>query len=392
MSLKLGNTSVGSLYLGSTKISEAYLGSVKVLSSGSIIPNVVYLDFGKNGQSIPAANTCLNGTWSDIGNYYRLTVTTYYAQGADPTRRGLARLFSDSSENFLFDSSKGAYPLMAISGDLGSIATMDRCFNGATAIYDGISQSGIYSALHSWITGNDFNVVNVNQAFSNLGTNLDHSYDIFQDLQYKPSIQTHAGTFSNSGISSDRELIPVGWGGDSAPASTAMTGAYRKVDGNYTIWTLNGIDEPTWSQVSSLYVFTTSSVSRFAGVSMNRSRINNNINSVQPSSGNPLYFRPAFIQFTSGYSGTFSWLLTTTGVNGSLSSSDGNIDMPGTLDYSVYGPMNKTYGTYDSTKSVNFGFLVTNADPSSWTGLNDAYALLFNSSFNKTVTFNWFVE
>lgn len=33
MSLKLGNTSIGSLYLGSTKVSEAYLGSVKIYSS-----------------------------------------------------------------------------------------------------------------------------------------------------------------------------------------------------------------------------------------------------------------------------------------------------------------------------------------------------------------------
>ena len=33
MSLKLGSTSIGSLYLGSTKIGEAYLGSVKVYAS-----------------------------------------------------------------------------------------------------------------------------------------------------------------------------------------------------------------------------------------------------------------------------------------------------------------------------------------------------------------------
>ena len=33
MSLKLGNTTIGSLYLGSTKITEAYLGSSKIYSS-----------------------------------------------------------------------------------------------------------------------------------------------------------------------------------------------------------------------------------------------------------------------------------------------------------------------------------------------------------------------
>lgn len=34
MSLKLGNTSIGSLYLGSTKVGAAYLGNVKVYESG----------------------------------------------------------------------------------------------------------------------------------------------------------------------------------------------------------------------------------------------------------------------------------------------------------------------------------------------------------------------
>lgn len=38
MSLKLGSTSIGSLYLGSTKIGAAYLGNVKVYESSQIDP------------------------------------------------------------------------------------------------------------------------------------------------------------------------------------------------------------------------------------------------------------------------------------------------------------------------------------------------------------------
>ena len=38
MSLKLGSTSIGSLYLGSTKIGAAYLGSTKVYSSAPSLP------------------------------------------------------------------------------------------------------------------------------------------------------------------------------------------------------------------------------------------------------------------------------------------------------------------------------------------------------------------
>lgn len=36
MSLKLGSTSIGSLYLGSTKIAEAYLGSTKVYGAATL--------------------------------------------------------------------------------------------------------------------------------------------------------------------------------------------------------------------------------------------------------------------------------------------------------------------------------------------------------------------
>lgn len=38
MSIKLGNTSIGSLYLGSTKVSAAYLGNVKVYEAAPVLP------------------------------------------------------------------------------------------------------------------------------------------------------------------------------------------------------------------------------------------------------------------------------------------------------------------------------------------------------------------
>lgn len=39
MSIKLGNTSIGSLYLGSTKVSAAYLGNVKVYEAAPVLPS-----------------------------------------------------------------------------------------------------------------------------------------------------------------------------------------------------------------------------------------------------------------------------------------------------------------------------------------------------------------
>ena len=47
MALKLGNSTVGSLYLGSHKVSEMYLGSHKVYSSGmpALAPKSMRFDF-----------------------------------------------------------------------------------------------------------------------------------------------------------------------------------------------------------------------------------------------------------------------------------------------------------------------------------------------------------
>jgi acyl-CoA synthetase (AMP-forming)/AMP-acid ligase II len=123
---------------------------------------------------------------------------------------------------------------------------------------------------------------------------------------------------------------------------------------------------------------------------MRKTAIQNKQNSLY-TSGVATYYRPAFVQFTSGSSGTISWVLTTSGYNGMLNASTSAGDMPGTLDYSVYGPTDKHYGTYDSSKSVYFAFLVTNAEPNSWSGLTDAYGLQSNSYFLTNITIKWFV-
>ena len=384
MSVHIGNTLINSLYVGNTKISRAYLGDKLVYNS---VPTV-YLDFYKNGQNIPASNTVhFTGLakWSDIGNYYRLTVELY-TDGTQSILVGLFRLFSDTNDNALFGSSKGNYPLARISGDWDEVLTMDRTFNKATAI-----TTGFYDALINWINSNSFNVQNMNQAFANLGTNLDHAYDLYLALSTKTSITSHSNTFDGSGSTADRALIPFNWGGDLMPASTDINGVVQNISSNKTIWSC-GNTQPDWTNAIGLYLFTSESVSTYAGVSMNRSRINNVQNSLQTSTGNPLYFRPAFFQFNSGSSGAFNWLFTTTGVNGSLASSENQIDMPGTLDFGIYGVFNKEYGTYDSSKTVYFGFLVTNADPGSWMSLTQPYALLYNSNYKNNMSFKWFFE
>ena len=216
---------------------------------------------------------------------------------------------------------------------------------------------------------------------------------------YGININNHSGTFTNCGSNTQTgtaELaqIPVGWGGTLVPASTLMTssrGGYTK----YTCWTINS-NNPTWTNVKNgLYLFTEASVSQYAGVSMNRGRVNGKHNGIGTTQGSyALYFYPAFIQVTSGTVGSttadLTWLVTTNSPNGSLAVSQANTDMPGTLDYSTYGTFAREYGTYDSGKDVYFVFLVTNVPIDQWGGFTDAYGFLYNSGFLADAGLRWF--
>lgn len=219
---------------------------------------------------------------------------------------------------------------------------------------------------------------------------------------YGVNISNHSGTFTNCGSSTQTGLaelnqIPVGWGGNMIPASTVMTSSRKAyTSSNYTSWFITnpGTGFLGWDKVKDgMYLFTQASVSRYAGVSMNRSRIPNPINGLGTSSGNALYFYPAFVQCSKipGQSGnSVSWLVATENPNGSLTASQGNTDMPGTLDYGTYGPFTREYGTYDSTKDVYFVFLVTNVPIAQWGGLTDAMGFLYNTGFNTDAGLRWF--
>jgi hypothetical protein len=115
-------------------------------------------------------------------------------------------------------------------------------------------------------------------------------------------------------------------------------------------------------------------------------------NSLATGTGNALYFYPAFAQYTgtSTSNRVITWLATTDTPNGNLTTSQGNTDMPGTLDYSTYGSITREYGTYDSNSSVYFLFLVTNVPIADWTGLSDAYGVLYNSNFKTDGGFRYF--
>lgn len=210
---------------------------------------------------------------------------------------------------------------------------------------------------------------------------------------YGVNINNHSGTFTDCGNSTPTGLdeldqIPVGWGGNLVPASTLMASSRTNAFGTYTTWEITG-NAPDWTNIVGLYLFTEASVSTYAGVSMNRSRISAR-NSLDK--GNALYFYPAFAQYTGTTSSNrvITWVATTDMPNGNLTSSQGNTDMPGTLDYSTYGSITREYGTYDSTSSVYFLFLVTNVPIAEWQGLSDKYGVLYNSNFKEDGGFRYF--
>lgn len=393
----LGNSKLGSLYLGSTKISEAYIGSTKVFSATQPVINYPYLlirfDDASYTPSLnllytPYRSTC---TWTQEPSYginlWKLEIHEWNLDNFG--LYGLSYLFRPSGDSgnasltmdcWLYGS--GNFDT-ALNGHY--CQTFDRMFYGCTGL------GGIDPICCT-------TVENVGGMFSGC-TNVEwgalDQYDWFST--YGVNINNHSGTFTNCGSdtptgTAELAQIPVGWGGTLVPASTLMTSLVKAYSGkNSTSWLITG-NAPDWTNIVGLYLFTEASVSSYAGVSMNRSRIRAT-NSLATGTGNALYFYPSFVQCTTipGASGaSITWVATTDTPNGNLTTNQGNTDMPGTLDYSTYGPITRTYGTYDSTKDVYFAFLVTNVPIANWTGLTDAYGVLYNSNFKQDGGFRYF--
>lgn len=67
MSLKLGSTTIGSLYLGSTKVSEAYLGNVKVYgATPPMAANTLLFRFSDSTYDPSSLTTLTGATWTQI--------------------------------------------------------------------------------------------------------------------------------------------------------------------------------------------------------------------------------------------------------------------------------------------------------------------------------------
>ena len=399
MSLYLGSNKLKDLYLGSTKIKDAYLGSTKVYSAVSY----PYLTFEFSATSFTPTTTLLTTNYRNIcewkqvsssPNIWNLEIHEWYYE-IQQNQTGLSFLFSNSSGTgygTLISSNLGGGTCKLIgSGNFdvtldGYVCqTFDRMFRQCTGLTSIVPIQCSY-------------VENVGGMFEGCtiieGGALDQ-YNWF--ATYGVNISNHSGTFTDCGSSTQTGLaelnqIPVGWGGNLVPASTLMTSRRDST----TCWCITdpGTGFPGWDKVKDgMYLFTQASVSTYAGVSMNRQRISNPLNGLGTSTGNALYFYPAFVQSSNlpgQANNSVYWVVTPENPNGSLAASQGNTDMPGTLDYSTYGPFTREYGTYDSTKDVYFVFLVTNVPIAQWGGLTDGMGFLYNSNFKADAGLRWF--
>lgn len=399
----LGNSKLGSLYLGSTKISEAYIGSTKVFSATQPVINYPYIRFQLDGSSHPQLGPLVRSNaveWvrvSSSPNIWDLKINYWYYVEQGTQLYGLPFLFSNSASTNPGTITSGNVIILGSYGldqeiDGHYCQSLDRMFNNCPGLIQ-IANPIQCSQL-----------IEVSGMFNGC-TNIESGqYDQYTWLSTNATnIASHSGTFYGCGSNTQTgaaELaqIPVGWGGTMVPASTLMTSTVKAYSSrNYTSWLITG-NAPDWEDIIGMYLFTEASVSSFAGVSMNRSRIRamNGLGTTQGTYA--LYFYPAFVQCSSipGTSNnTVTWIATTDTPNGSLTTSQGNTDMPGTLDYSTYGPITRVYGEYDSGNGVYFTFLVTNEpitnfDPEDTYPDNMTMGFLYNSNFKKDGGFRYF--
>ncbi len=392
MAFKIGTKDLLAANFGTNRISAIYYGA-NLIYQCYFVKITFYFDrtnVNPRGKLNPRALQ-VGAEWLSTSDpHVWEVITPLYTKGAggNDDTLGIARLFCNTSDEGLLPAGTfGTCQVTSIEGDYDKIATLDRLFQKNTSITS-ISKTGFYD---KFATSTD--LINVNSLCANCtGITDGSSLDGYGVLSQIPSIMTHASTFANADNATALSQIPVGWGGTQVPASTLTTSTRKAYTGsNFTAWLITA-DGPDWTNIIGVYLLTASSVSSYAGVSMNRSRIRG-YNGLATQTGNTLYFYPAFVQCSNvpGVTdATTTWIATTDLPNGSLTASQGNTDMAGTLDYNTFGPISCEYGTYNSSNGVYFAFLVLNVPIDQWNGFSDAFGYLYNTNFLQDAGLRWF--
>lgn len=391
MGLQIGSTNIKEIYLGNTKIAQMYLGSSKIYE----LNKKPYLVFEFSVSDFVPSTTLLNpayrniSTWTQVSsspNRWKLELNEFgmvYLQQFPYF--GLCFLFSNqtSGDNpgYLVPANLGGGTCKLIdSGNLDITdshnvvcESMDRMFGNCKGLT-------YIEPMHCT------NVQNVGDMFQGCTEVTEGAYDQYVWFNtYGININNHSGTFTNCGSNTQTGVaelaqIPTGWGGTLVPASTVICTYWNKTSNTtggtqwYPDTSYGGKYNIDFSTLTSLQLFTNSSVSSYAGVNMRKSNIGLKTGTFNTS--NACYYWPCFFQLRSG---NMLWCVHTQNYNGTLSASQSSGDMPGTLDYESLGTLSVIEGTFDSTARVNFAFVVTNTSDASDILTNRG--ILYNSNF-----------
>lgn len=373
----------------------------------SYAPSLPYLVFQfSNPTYEPNSTLRQRGTWKKtsnaVANEWYWECNYVVSRGTGDFLSGWALAFSSSAATpvgVLTPANLGSNNTCSIVGygnltghSTYDLETMDRMFANCTSLVSIVTIQTPNTLL------------NVGGCFSGCtemtgGTLGQYNYW----STYNTSISNHSGTFTNAGANTvtglaELDQIPTGWGGNLMPVSHTYTAT--KLNAAAWFMDVSGTDVPIPfdNLGGALNIFTTVSVSAYAGVNMRKTNIWNRANGFSTSKAT--YYYPMFWQ--GGYPTSTSprvypdWIRTTSMYNGMLTSSQSAGDMPGTLDYSAYGPMDKEFGgTFDPNEDIYFGFLVVNdpdliSDGTFDVGA-DAFGIHSNTNFRNSVI-NWFIE
>lgn len=391
MALQIGSTNIKEIYLGNTKIAQMYLGSSKIYE----LTKKPYFVFEFSVSNFVPTTNLLNpayrsiSTWTQVSsspNRWKLELNEFgivYLQSVPYF--GLCFLFSNqaSGENpgSLIPNNLGGGTCKLIdSGNLDITdsnnvvcESMDRMFSNCTGLT-------YITPLHCT------NVQNVGGMFQGCTEVTEGAYNQYVWFNtYGININNHSGTFKYCGYNTQTgkaELaqIPVGWGGTLVPASTVICTSWAKssylTSGTqwYADTAYGGKYNIDFSTLTSLQLFTNSSVSSYAGVNMRKYNIG--LKKGTFSTSNACYYWPCFFQYTGGQ---MVWCIHTQNYNGTLSATQSSGDMPGTLDYETLGTLSVIEGTFVSTARINFAFVVTNTSNASDILTN--HGVLYNGNF-----------
>lgn len=269
-------------------------------------------------------------------------------------------------------------------GNLDTIETTDRMFYNCDAI---VNVPNIF--VNGFIDGVLVDCASMFNGCTRIDSTQElELYNTIKNFTHIPT--NHSQMFANTNATA-MASIPVSWGGTYVTPGVKLENTLNS--SKNWCWHINNFSGLDMSTLSSVEIYTTASVSQYAGVNRRKSNIKW-ASGTTANRSNPIYYYPCIATISNSAASTpptaIQHAFITTNYNGILTGSTTAGDMPGTLDPAATGPLAYEIGTYDASTSGTycFGFLVTQFAPSEMSALtslnyNDChYGFLNNSYFS----------